>query len=496
MESLALPVDPVVRSLQIELSPPSLENPRADIDTLLGAVEGQTGLADLCGDLEVIREVPCVLRSQDWKVGVCLRGSRLVRVASGSSRPLGLAVDLGTTKVAGYLVDLESGRNLASLGTVNPQVSMGEDIIARMARAKDSPADAARLQELVVGALNRLAGDLSAEVRADPRDVVEVVVAGNTAMHHLLLKLPVEQLAMSPYVPALRESFEVRAREIGLGIAPGAYVHLLPNIGGFVGGDHVAFLLATRLDRTDGVALALDIGTNTEVCLAVDGALTSLSCASGPAFEGSHIRHGMSASHGAIEHVRVEDGNVEYETVGGAVPVGICGAGLLEVAAQLLSAGVLDRKGRLGDHPRVRLRDGEQEFVIAETDGSAGMPAVTITQRDIQQLQLAKGAIRAGIRVLLEASGRTEEEISQVVIAGGFGTYLDVGSAVAIGMLPSIPLERYRQVGNAAGVGASMALVSRAARAEARRIAGSVRHIELATAPRFMQVFAQSMFLG
>ncbi len=489
-------VDPIVRSYDVEIPPPSIDDPRADTARVVISLEKQHGVQGLRWDLEALREIPLALREQGWGLQLGVRGGELVAAAPRSSELLGLAVDLGTTKIAGYLVNLRTGHTLASKGALNPQIAMGEDVIARMARAKESPVETERLQQLAVSALQQLAADLCEEAGFQSREIVEAVVAGNTAMHHLLLRLPVEQLALSPYVPVVQEALDLKAREIGLQFAPGAYLHLLPNVGGFVGGDHIAFLLATRFDRSEGVSLAVDVGTNTEVCLAVDGQLTSLSCASGPAFEGAHIRHGMRSGQGAIEHMSLDNGEVQYRTIGNSLPVGICGTGLLEAAAQLFLAGILDRKGRMGEHPRMRVRNGEQEFVIAEGNGASDTPAVAITQRDVQQLQLAKGAIRAGIRILLEASGRNEEEISRVVIAGGFGSYLDVASAIAIGMLPRLPLERYRQVGNASGAGAKLVLVSARERAEAERIARGVRYLEPARAPRFMQIFAQSMYFG
>jgi len=345
-------------------------------------------------------------------------------------------------------------------------------------------------------ALNQMTIDLCASAGAQPEEVIEAVVVGNTAMHHLLLRLPVQQLALSPFVPAISEALDIKAREIGLCIAPGAYVHLLPNIAGFVGADHVAMLLATGIWKTDGVALALDIGTNTELALVSSGEITSVSCASGPAFEGAHIKHGMRAASGAIERLRLIGDRVEYQTVDGAPPVGLCGSGILDAMAQLYLAGVLDASGRIGDHPRVRHVEGQREFVLVNEEERNGRLAVTITQQDVRQLQLAKGAIRTGIDVLLQARGHSEQDIQQVVIAGAFGTYVDVASAVAIGMLPQLPLNRFRQVGNAAGMGAKMALISDSKRAEAQMIAHRVQYIELGATPDFAQTFARALRIG
>lgn len=494
---VTVPPEPPVSAYHLELPPPSLSDQQADAERLLVALEQQHQMRCRTIDIEVLRELSPWLRSWDWRVRASVRNEEVVAIGPWPSRQLGLAVDLGTTKIASYLLDLDSGQTLAAQGIMNPQIAYGEDVISRIARTLESPAEAARLQELAVDALNQLTVDLCAKVDAKPEEIVEAVVVGNTAMHHLLLRLPVAQLALSPYVPAVREALDVKARDLGLRISPGAYVHLLPNIAGFVGADHVAMLLATEAGQAKGVALALDIGTNTEVCLVGDGALTSVSCASGPAFEGAHIKHGMRAANGAIEHLRLVDNGVEYQTIGGAPPVGLCGSGILDAMAQLYQAGVLEANGRMvAGHPRVRVRGGEHEFVLVSEEERGGDPAITITQGDVRELQLAKGAIRTGIQVLLETKGYSQEEIGKVIIAGAFGTYIDVASAVTIGMLPPLPLDRFQQVGNAAGMGAKLALISRSKRAEAQAIAGRVGYIELAATPHFAHTFALANYIG
>jgi uncharacterized 2Fe-2S/4Fe-4S cluster protein (DUF4445 family) len=266
----------------------------------------------------------------------------------------------------------------------------------------------------------------------------------------------------------------------------------LPNIAGYVGADHVAMLLATRISRADKTALAIDIGTNTEICLNHRGKLTSVSCASGPAFEGAHIKFGMRAAPGAIEHMRLEGEHLEIQTIGAEAPIGICGSGLLDIVAQLRLNNVLDRNGRLGDHSRVRTRNGAAEFVLAKRSEQND---VVLTQKDVRELQLAKAAIRLGIQALVEAEGLTENDIEQVIIAGAFGTFIDVESAITIGMLPPLPLERFKQVGNAAGTGARLALISLSQRAEARQIALRDGYLELAAIPNFNRKFAEATYL-
>jgi uncharacterized 2Fe-2S/4Fe-4S cluster protein (DUF4445 family) len=483
--------DPPVRGLDAHLTRPTLESPQADAQNLWAALATQ-GIETGTIDFRVQQNLSQKIRENDWQVRVALRGNEIVALGAPSTRWLGLAVDIGTTKVAGYLIDLESGKTLASKGLMNPQISYGEDVVARIVAASKSPADAARLQALLAEALSQLTADLCAETDTKPEDVVETVVVGNTAIHHLFLGLPVKQLGLSPYVPATDVSLDIKAREIGLQIAPGAYVHLLPNIAGYVGADHVAMLLATRLADTNGVTLAIDIGTNTEICLNYKGKMTSVSCASGPAFEGAHIRFGMRAAPGAIEHVRLEEGRLEVQTIAGEPPIGICGSGLLDIVAQLRLNDFLDRGGKMSTHPLIRNQNGTSEFVLAERPD---LDDITISQKDVRELQLAKAAIRLGIQALVEAEGLTENDLEQVIIAGAFGTFIDVESAITIGMLPDLPLERFKQVGNAAGTGARLALISQSEREKANQIAQRDGYIELAKVPNFNRKFAQATYL-
>lgn len=481
--------EPPVRGMDVRLEPPSLHAPQSDDDNLWNALADRYGAPRGSIDLKVQQTLSTRLRELDWKVCAALRGGEIVALCRASARWLGLAVDIGTTKIAVYLIDMENGRTLASKGLMNPQIAYGEDVVARIYYAGKSPENAAKLQQVLAGALNQTAAGLCADIGAVPSDIIEAVVVGNTAIHHLFLGLPVLQLGMSPYVPAVRSSVDVKARDLGLEIAPGAYVHLLPNVAGYVGADHVAMILAAGVADAVGTVLAIDIGTNTEICLNHNGRMTSVSCASGPAFEGAHIKYGMRAAPGSIEHVRLAGDRLDIQTIGGGVPVGICGSGLLDVVAQLRLNNVLDATGRMGPHSRVRERNGQKEFVLAERPGKE---PITVSQKDIREIQLAKAAIRLGIRVLAEAEGLREDDIEAVIIAGAFGTFIDVESAVVIGMLPPLPRNRFKQVGNAAGTGARMALISETQRTLAREIASRVRYIELAAMPDFSRKYAEA----
>ncbi len=513
----AVELDPAIRGFDVAPPPPSLTDLRADTTRLCEALHQQyphlspsSRDGRLRFDHGALCQLPVLLREHGWHVRLVIRDGEVIAVAPAGTAPLGLAVDIGTTKVAAYLMDLESGETLAAAGTMNPQIAYGEDVMTRISYAMDGEAQARELQRVLVGGLDDLAGELCAQVGRDSAAIVEVVLVGNTCMHHLVLGLPVEQLGLAPYVPALAYPYDIKARELGCSLpplkgearggvhlAPGANVHLLPNIAGFVGADHVAMLLATRMHEADEITVSLDIGTNTEISLAVDGRLLSCSCASGPAFEGAHIHDGMRAAPGAVERVRLVDELVEYQTIDGAPPVGICGSGILDGVAELRKIGVLRENGAMqpGSHPRVRGTGRETEFLLVPAGEREAPRDVVINRKDINEVQLAKGAIRAGIEVLLGEAGLKAEQVERVVVAGAFGTYLDVGSALAVGMFPPLPQERFVQVGNAAGMGAKLVLVSRHCRRVAEEIARRVEYVELTTHSRFVEAYTAALML-
>jgi uncharacterized 2Fe-2S/4Fe-4S cluster protein (DUF4445 family) len=406
-------------------------------------------------------------------------------------------VDVGTTKVAGYLLDLESGKTLAKAGIMNPQISYGEDVISRIAYTDSHDNGRSELHEKMISALNKMILELCSEAKIASSQIVEAVAVGNTAMHHLFAGLPVHQLAVAPYVPAVGESLVLSASDLQLAIAPGALVYLPPNVAGFVGADHIAVVLATDLWQMPLTALVLDIGTNTEITLTHNHRLLSCSCASGPAFEGAHIRDGMRAAPGAIERVQIIDSDPNVFTIGGRAPVGICGSGILDAVAELIRAGILDRKGmfkELDERVRRDERSHHSEYLLVKADKSGHGRDVAVTRSDVNEIQLAKGAIRAGIEVLLQEAGITAGQIEQFIVAGAFGTYLDIDSAVTIGMFPEIPLSRFRQVGNAAGTGARQMLISAERRGVADLIRSRIEYIELTTYPGFSQIFMDALY--
>lgn len=492
-QEASVPVDPVVTPVDVTMDAPTLHDLRADTVRLADALAAQDVPRPFFAQ-PVLSDLSARLRAQDWRARLALRHRppmpEVVGVLPEGAPLLGLAVDIGTTKMAGYLVDLRSGRTLARAGRMNPQIAYGEDVVSRIAYANEHAAGRRQLQARLMGSLNALVAALCAEVESSPDRIVEAVVVGNTAMHHLFAGLPVRQLGEAPYLAAASEPLDICAQHLGLDLTPGAKVYLPPNIAGYVGADHVAMLLATETWRADRPTVALDIGTNTEISLAVDGQLLSCSCASGPAFEGAHIHAGMRAAPGAVEYVTLTDGNVRVQTIGGKPAVGICGSGILDAVAALRSAGIINRAGRLRqDHSRVRPWEQHHAFVLVPAAETGNGRDLLVTRRDVNEIQLAKGAIRAGVEVLLGEADLTHEDLADFVVAGAFGTYLDIQSAIDVGMFPPLPRSCFRQVGNAAGTGARQMLISAERRALVEAIAARVEYVELTTHPAFTDAY-------
>lgn len=483
-------VDPVVRLFDVEVDKPDIHDLRSDANRFLDACRGQSSSIAF----PLLSSLSTQLREQDWRVRAASDGEEILAVFARNATALGLAVDLGTTKLATYLVDLESGGILERTGRVNPQVGYGDDVINRIAYANQESGGRQTLQRKVVEAINDMAEELCTSTQFSKEDIVEAVVVGNTAMHHLFVGLPVRQLGEAPYVPAVSDAVRIRSSEIGLQLAPGSKTYLPPNVAGYVGADHVAMVLATRMLGREETALAIDIGTNTEVSLVSDGRLLTCSCASGPAFEGAHIQFGMRAIPGAIERVEIDEGEVLIRTIENQKPIGICGSGILDAVAQMRKEGVIESSGRLNrESPGVTENDSGGLYCLVPAEASGSRRAITLSRKDVNEIQLAKAAIRTGIEILLQEAGRTAQEIESFVIAGAFGTYLDVESAKEIGMFPDLPLDRFYQVGNAAGTGAREMLVSKGARLQAEEIRQSISYVELTVHPNFFDVYAAEL---
>ncbi len=401
----------------------------------------------------------------------------------------GVAFDIGTTTVVGYLMDLKSGEVVSIASAMNPQTSFGEDVMSRIAYTTKNEDGLRILNKIIIDALNKIIKNVTSIAGIKPTDISRVTAVGNTAMHHIFLGIDPRSLGVSPFSPVVIEPVDKKARELGLDTNGGATLHVLPNVAGFVGADNVGVLIASEPYRESGVNLTIDVGTNGEIVLSKDGRMFAASCATGPALEGAHIRHGMRAKPGAIEHLKIDDetGDVSFKVIGDCKPTGICGSGMVDAVAELLKAGILQKNGTLNlEKNTKRLRKGDEgyEFVI-DAD-------IVITQKDISEVQLAKGALYAGAKILMKRAG--VDRVDRIFLAGAFGSHIEPDSALAIGMLPKVPLDYIKAIGNAAGEGARIALISAKKRKEAKDLARKIEYIELTIEPDFEKEFVNAMY--
>ena len=417
---------------------------------------------------------------------------------AAANRPiLGLAIDIGTTTVVVKLIDMKTGQVVATAADLNPQTKFGDDVISRIAYAQTDE-KLTEINKLIVNRLNGLIADCCKLASVRNGDIYETCIVGNTTMNHIFLRLPIKQLGQAPYKAFSLAARDSSPEDVGLQVNPAGNVHTVANIAGFVGADMTAVALATGLDSADEMTLAIDIGTNGEVVLGTKNKLFAASCAAGPAFEGARIACGGRAAEGAIEAVVAADDDIDLDVVGGSKPVSICGSGLIDAVAVLLDSGIIDSTGRFTESASFKNRlvkiNRQPAFILAR-DGK-GKPSVYLTQKDIREVQLAKAAIRAGIRLLQNRLSITDADIKTIYLAGAFGNYIRPRSALRIGLLPNVPIDRIHSVGNAASSGAQLILVSSHWRTLAADLAGRIEYVEIAHDPLFQSTFADSMLFG
>jgi uncharacterized 2Fe-2S/4Fe-4S cluster protein (DUF4445 family) len=509
---LAIELNPGVKAYYVELPPPTLKEPLGDFERLQNSLRTYHGLPDLTIDFLTLRDLPSKLRLAEWKVTVLVWMDReVLDVRRGRVENIyGLAVDIGTTTVAAYLCDLSNGQVVATDSMMNPQVTYGEDVMSRITYAMaNSPEGLRRMGEAITEGLNALAQSTAKVAGISPEEIVEVTVVGNTAMHHIFLGIDPQYLGVAPFAPSVHRSLDIKARELNLRVHPSANVHVLPVEAGFVGADNVGVLITEEPYRKEEMALIIDIGTNGELVLGNKERLISSSCATGPALEGAHIKFGMRAAPGAIERVRIdpETLGVRFKVIdrelwsdeyapGEIQARGICGSGIIEAVAEMFTAGVVDRSGRLNGHiisPRLRKAEKGYEFVIARAEEASIGQDITVSVSDVRAVQLAKGALYAGAKIMMGVLG--VERLDKVILAGAFGSYIDSARAMVLGMFPDCDLQNVVAVGNAAGDGARIALLNRKKRIEATRVAREVEYIELTVYPEFSKEFAEAMYI-
>jgi uncharacterized 2Fe-2S/4Fe-4S cluster protein (DUF4445 family) len=514
-KELSIALDPAVKKYNVDLVPPTLNDmTTGDYERVLKFLEDDYGLKDLSFDYEVLKGLQDVLRKGDWKATVTVwMGKEIIGIKPGfEENSYGLAVDVGTTTCVGYLTDLNTGRVVNTESMMNPQVPYGEDVMSRITYAMTNDEGLETMHRAIIAGLNDIINRVVSEIKDDGPDpghaIDDLTIVFNTAMHHIFLNMDPIYIGRSPFIPAVQNSLDIKARDIGLKINPAAYIHVLPLEAGFVGADNVGVLIAEEPYNQDEIVLVIDIGTNGELLLGNKEMVCSTSCATGPAFEGAQIKFGMRAAPGAIETVKINPETREplYKVIGKSDwhshlekidAKGICGSGIIEVVAEMFKAGIIDKSGRfVKDLDTTRVRkgtDGKPEYVLAWAEETSINADITVTQADVRALQLAKGALYAGAKLMMKRLGISKLE--RVILAGAFGSHISREASLTLGMFPDCPIDMVYAVGNAAGDGARMALLNRDKRIEANERARWVEFIEIATDPTFEKEFMQAMHI-
>jgi uncharacterized 2Fe-2S/4Fe-4S cluster protein (DUF4445 family) len=508
----AVDVQPAVRQRYVECEAASLDDPRGDWERLKEAMLRQWGLADLTIDPVVLPALQPALRTGKNAVTVSLwQDSEVLRVQPGYVEGVyGLAIDVGSTTVAAHLCDLRTGAVLATETMMNPQVRFGEDLMSRVSFGMMNADGVRRMHQAIIEGLSQLAEKSALTAGLSANDILDVVLVGNSVMHHLVLGIDPVELGGAPFALAVSGPLDLKARDIGLNaVHAAARVHTLPCIAGQNGADNVSVLLAEAPHEQDQMTLIVDIGTNAEILLGDRGQILAASSPTGPAFEGAQITHGQRAAQGAVERVRInpEDLEVKFKVIGReewidntteASATGICGSGIIEAVAEMFLAGIIDKNGRFveaaSQHSwRVRFNGRSGEFVLAKPDQAASGAPIVITQNDVRSIQLAKAALYAGVKLLMRR--RNVDRVDRILLAGAFGSFISPRHAMVLGLIPDCDLGHVTAVGNSAGDGARIALLNRQRRTEAAELARQVEYVSIAVEPNFQDEFVAAMAL-
>jgi uncharacterized 2Fe-2S/4Fe-4S cluster protein (DUF4445 family) len=492
-----------VEKIHLTINEPTLEDLRSDLERLIEELKrSKRLLKSLRVDYHVLKNLPDILRNKNWEVTVVIwNEEEVIAVERGDTtdRFYGLAIDVGTSKIVVHVVNLLDGKTVATSAIENPQMMYGEDIISRITYAIKDKRYVRKLQLMLINGVNETIKSACREAKISPKNIYEVIFVGNTAMHHFFFGISPKHVSLSPYVPAVRQSICAKARQLNVKVNPNAVICSLPIIGGFVGSDAVADVLAIEMYKADKPSLLLDIGTNTEVFLGDKKRLMCCSCASGPAFEGVNIKHGVKAVDGAIERVKIESpSEVKFDTINDVPPIGICGTGIIDAIAEMFRQGIIGSDGRFVKtikSPRLKKISEERCFVIAQKSESGNEREIVITQKDINEVQLAKAAIFAGCSVLIKKAGLPFEALNKVFIAGAFGTSLNPESAKILGLVPDVDTRKIEFVGNTAIVGGKKALLSISERRKTANIIKRTTYVELAAEPNFAAEFSKALFI-
>ncbi|MHA1624814.1 MAG: ASKHA domain-containing protein [Promethearchaeota archaeon] len=501
-------LNPNVLKLRVHPDKPSLNKPIPDFERILYSLPPNKlkSKKDIEIEYNILKELPDLLRTQeDGLTLTILNNKDIIDCEPGNTleKNFGIAFDIGTTTIVGYLMNLNDGKIHAVSSLLNPQTAYGEDVITRITYIKENKDGLNQLNSAVINALNTIINKTCKKARIDHSNIYEISIVGNSVMHHIFLGINPTYIGLSPYVPAIQRSLNVKAKNLGLNISRGANVYVLPVVAGFVGADTIGVILSSQIEKESELTLAIDIGTNGEIIIGNKEILATASCAAGSALEGAHILHGMRAAAGAIDTIKIDprDLTVNYSTIKDKKPMGICGSGIIDAVAELLKARVLTRSGNfnkeLTGNDRLIKIGKSFEFIIADKDETSTGKHITISQNDVRELQMAKGAFYSGMRLILSCLDRTRKshhEIQQIYLAGAFGNYIKKANAKFIGMIPDIPDDKIFQIGNAAGTGAQHCLINKNLRQKAQKLLKKIEYIEIAVEKDFQQEFAKAMY--
>ncbi|MFX1394350.1 MAG: ASKHA domain-containing protein, partial [Promethearchaeota archaeon] len=499
--------NPAIKKLYIEVEKPSLEKPIPDLERIetsilkvnkdLNRIESQ-----IYFNFDLLNLIPNILRESDHKITLTFwNNNEIIAFESGNTvkENFGIAFDIGTTTIVGYLINLNNGMIYSIVSKLNPQTAFGEDVITRITYIKDNKDGLEKLNSLVVEALNDIILKNCARVKIKPSQIYEATIVGNSVMHHIFLGLNPVNIALSPYIPIIQHGLNVKSKKLKLNISSQGNIYILPIIAGFVGADTMGVILSSHIEEEKDLTLAIDIGTNGEIILGNKKILATGSCAAGSALEGAHIKDGMRAAAGAIDRIKIDpkDFSVSYTTIKNKKPIGICGSGLIDAVAEMLKSKIITRSGNFNkeftDHERIIKNDNNIEFIIATKEETNINKNITLSQRDIREIQMAKAAFYAGMKIILNTLN-IKTEIKQIFLAGAFGTYINKENAKFIGMIPDIPSEKIFQIGNAAGIGAQNCLLNKEQRKKAEILLKKIKYIEIAIRKEFQKEYAEAMY--
>jgi len=503
-------LNPNVKKVYIEVNKPNLKNPIPDLERLvksfLSTTEINKDQLEPSFEFETLKKIPSALRKDSHRITLTLYGdNKIIDCEAGNkvANGYGIAFDIGTTTLVGYLINLSNGKIYSIASALNPQTAYGEDVVSRITYINNNKDRLIKLNTVVLDALNSIIKETCAEAKISPSQIYEATIVGNSVMHHIFLNINPTYIGLSPYVPAFKKDLNVQAKKLNLNINHGGYAYVLPLIAGYVGADTMGVILSSEIDNETDLTLAIDVGTNGEIIVGNKDVLATGSCAAGSALEGAHIKNGMRAAAGAIDTLKIDptDFSIKYTTINNMKPIGICGSGIIDAVAEMLKSKIITRSGvfnkQFTDHESFIKKDKNIEFILVKKDQTSIKRDITISQNDIRELQMAKAAFYSGTRIILNHLNQQDElelKIKQIYLAGAFGNYINKSNAKFIGMIPDISDEFIHQIGNAAGIGAQNCLLNIGLRDKARKLIEKIKYVEIAIAPEFQKEYAQAMY--